>query len=337
MTDAQPIPRVGPDAALSRAVGAAIKRALVAANLNQSDLAATLGKGNATVSEWVRGRTLPSLAQLLEIEDVVGLPHGTVLRDAHVFGVPNVEAAIRSDPELDEPAQDLLIREYHRQVRDSLQRQEGHDAAESTEQRIVTSALDAAMLIQGTDDDPAVRTAFIDGLDRAARSLARSVQTMKDWHTEITPGDGDYVEQKVTEIRQHEGMISTLVDRSRPDGRRALMDLGVEREDWPVVRLLVRTAEDWAPNGFSDMTPTEWAAGFAKGERAAGHPLTVDLVQPLHIESWSELESESDPRRRRAIVERRLRDELQLLEAPQVDADRWGGMGIGPAPQQIAG
>lgn len=74
---------------IAEAMGDAIRTLSVAAGLTQKSLGDAVGASQGNISDWMRGKRLPPLTTILDIEDACEKPHGTLLRMA---GLLEVEA-----------------------------------------------------------------------------------------------------------------------------------------------------------------------------------------------------------------------------------------------------
>lgn len=105
--------------AVRRALGQAI-RAAYAGRFTQAELASQLGVAQNTVSRWSTGDVEPSLADLVEIEQVCGLTRGHILRAAGLVSETiTAEEVIAADTRLDPPRRELLLAAYQAALRQS--------------------------------------------------------------------------------------------------------------------------------------------------------------------------------------------------------------------------
>jgi transcriptional regulator with XRE-family HTH domain len=104
--------------------GAAI-RAAYRGKFTQVQLAQMLGVAQNTISRWSTGDVEPSLDDLIQLEDVCGLPRGHILRAAgYVQELGAAEDFIAADHRLDPIRRELLLSAYtaalHQSQRSSL-------------------------------------------------------------------------------------------------------------------------------------------------------------------------------------------------------------------------
>lgn len=86
---------------LRMAIANSLARIRTDAELTQGALAGILGIDQTTISRLEKGTSRAYVDQVLAIEQVCGVPPGTVLRLAGVLNdAPGVEAAVSSDPGL---------------------------------------------------------------------------------------------------------------------------------------------------------------------------------------------------------------------------------------------
>lgn len=94
-------------------VGTALRAALRAANVSQSTLARGIGRPPGTVSAWVNGTNLVSLADVAAVDEYLG---GHLLDDAGLTKARTVLEALNSDEALDDEALDDMRAAYERAI-----------------------------------------------------------------------------------------------------------------------------------------------------------------------------------------------------------------------------
>lgn len=107
-----------------------------AAGVTQTQIAQELRSRGWTVeqthvSRWARGMSQIPLDALPIVEEVCGLPRGTILQRAGYCDPPEkmtVPMAIADDPELDERARVVVLETYEFQKRRSAERSSGRTA-----------------------------------------------------------------------------------------------------------------------------------------------------------------------------------------------------------------
>ena len=94
------------------------------AKITQSELAARSGLQQQLISRYESdlGGVEPSASTIFDLETAMAVPHGSVLREAGMFDVPdslNVELALRLDTSLTPVLREVLIATYDIAVRKS--------------------------------------------------------------------------------------------------------------------------------------------------------------------------------------------------------------------------
>jgi transcriptional regulator with XRE-family HTH domain len=102
-------------------MGIAIREARLGARLNQTELARKVKVEQSHLSRWELGKSLPGLAYVATIENVLSLHRGALLIQAgyvDLHGVSETERAIEVDPMLSDSVRSGLLAMY-RAVRKS--------------------------------------------------------------------------------------------------------------------------------------------------------------------------------------------------------------------------
>lgn len=101
------------DAAGRSSLSDAFRRAYESAGLSQQALSAATGIDQSLISKYARGATQPPLDALVKVDEACGQPRGHVLRLAgYVQDSIDIEAALASDPALDQEGRDMVVRLY---------------------------------------------------------------------------------------------------------------------------------------------------------------------------------------------------------------------------------
>jgi transcriptional regulator with XRE-family HTH domain len=109
-------------------LSAALKATYLAAGVSQVQIADRLGVEQPAVSKWARGMRRVPIDILPPIEELCGVPKGTILRRAgYVDDQPteDLETAIRSHPRLDARVKQIMLTIY----RDSVRNDDASDIA----------------------------------------------------------------------------------------------------------------------------------------------------------------------------------------------------------------
>ena len=92
---------------------AALREVVSRANLQQTDIAERLGVDQGLVSRWMNGIRRPPLEAIAAIEEMAGVPLGTILRHAgYVEDGVDVISAVHADRKLSDAAKRALIAVY---------------------------------------------------------------------------------------------------------------------------------------------------------------------------------------------------------------------------------
>lgn len=86
-----------------------IDRAIRDAGLTQTDVAGIMGLSQSMVSDWRRGETVPSIAQVLALDEICGKPRGWILMNAGLADPGRVEESVVVDPHLDDEGRSLVL------------------------------------------------------------------------------------------------------------------------------------------------------------------------------------------------------------------------------------
>lgn len=101
------------DGQLAAQIGTALRAARKARGVTQTQLAAAIGIDQARPSEWERGKSIPSIAQVAAAERALGLARGGLFVAAGLVDVgAGVEGAILADEHLPEADREVLLRFY---------------------------------------------------------------------------------------------------------------------------------------------------------------------------------------------------------------------------------
>jgi transcriptional regulator with XRE-family HTH domain len=103
-------------------LGRAIRDRLDELNWTQGEFSEASGRKAAQTSEWIRGRTNMSVAQMLGSEAALHLPSGALLVRA---GLVQLSGLIDQDIQLDDIGKRQVLDSYRRQVAESAQRRAG--------------------------------------------------------------------------------------------------------------------------------------------------------------------------------------------------------------------
>ena len=88
--------------------------------MTQAEIAAALGVAQNTVSRWSTGDVEPRLDDIADLERVLGLPVGYILRSAgYVEDTLRPEDAVAADHRLDPARRELLLAAYRAALRQS--------------------------------------------------------------------------------------------------------------------------------------------------------------------------------------------------------------------------
>src|SRR5262245_45008323 len=101
-------------------LSAALKATYTDAGVTQFQIAERLGVEQPAVSKWARGMRRVPIDILPPIEELCGVPKGTILRRAgYVEDDPtDLEAAIRSHPRLTDQIKQVMLTIYRDSLRD---------------------------------------------------------------------------------------------------------------------------------------------------------------------------------------------------------------------------
>ena len=98
----------------TRRIADALKRALAERELSQAAAARALGYKQPTVNRWVNAEARPSVEDLQRLEDVLGYPHGYILKLAGFVLEPKTfEEFVAGDPKLGTTTRSALLGMYH--------------------------------------------------------------------------------------------------------------------------------------------------------------------------------------------------------------------------------
>lgn len=98
----------------TRRTAEAVKRALGDRGMTPSEAARRLGYSQPALSNWVNGKSRPGNEDLQRLEDVLGYPHGYILKLAgFVADVTTIEEAVAMADELDDAGRSTVLGTYH--------------------------------------------------------------------------------------------------------------------------------------------------------------------------------------------------------------------------------